>query len=288
MKANGQKIIIAAHPTRGAAASLAEEISAFLADRGINVNTVSSVYDASLVNGVSKGEVRLLIVIGGDGTMLRAGHICAPHQVPILGINSGNFGFLMEVEQSEWIEKISAYLAGDYRLEDRMMLEVVHFRDELSLGTYDALNEVVVCRGRFVRPIRLSAFVDGYLLSHYVADGLIASTPTGSTAYALAAGGPVLPPEMRNILIIPIAPHLSMDQAIILPLGSCVTFQVSTEHEAVMSIDGKPPIDLLDGDSIQISVQAYAATFIRFQDPGYFYRNLSKYMEQNPSKGKPV
>jgi NAD+ kinase len=128
--------------------------------------------------------------------------------------------------------------------------------------------------------------VDGYLLSSYVADGLIAATPTGSTAYALAAGGPVLPPEMRNILIIPIAPHLSMDQAIILPLGSCVSFSVSTEHEAVMSIDGKSPVDVLNGDIITISVQKYAATFIRFQDPGYFYRNLNKYMEHNPSKGK--
>jgi NAD+ kinase len=286
MKRMQQRIMISAHAMREEAASLAKEIAQFLEEQGVDVHIVSSVYDAELVNGVSNGAVDLLIAIGGDGTMLRAGHICAPYHVPILGINAGSFGFLMEVDIPEWREKLAAYLAGDYRLEDRMMLEVEHYRDDRSLGKYDALNEVVVCRGRFVRPIRLNAFVDGYLLSSYVADGLIASTPTGSTAYALAAGGPVMPPEMRNILIIPIAPHLSMDRAIILPLGSCVSFQVSTEHEAVMSIDGKPPVDLADGDIIKVSVQEYAATFIRYQDPGYFYRNLNKYMEQNPSKGK--
>ena len=286
MKNIPQRIMIATHPSHAEDLQLATEISAFLTEQGLDVNISGSVYEPALLNGITKGEVDLMIAIGGDGTMLRAGHICAPYQVPILGINTGNFGFLMEVEANEWCEKLSALLKGAYRLEDRMMLEAAHYRADQALTRSDVLNEVVVCRGRSVRPIRLQAFVDGYLLSSYVADGLIAATPTGSTAYALAAGGPVLPPEMRNILIIPIAPHLSMRQAIVLPLGSCVSFVVSTEHEAVMSIDGKSPEDLWDGDEIKISVQKYAATFIRFQDPGYFYQNLSKYMEQNPSKGK--
>lgn len=279
--------MIAEHGGKQAAHDdLAHQIAAFLQDQQVEVYAANSIYDPALLEGVSQGNVDLLIAIGGDGTMLRAGHVCAPHHVPILGINTGSFGFLMEVQTDEWQEKLQAVLQGDCRLEDRMMLKAVHFRGDEELGHYDVLNEVVVCRGRFVRPIRLSAYVDDYLLSSYVADGLIAATPTGSTAYALAAGGPVLPPEMQNILIIPIAPHLSMDRALVLPLGSCVSFRVSTTHEAVMSIDGKPPVELLDGDLIRISGQSYAASFVRFQDPGYFYRNLNQYMEQNPSKGK--
>ncbi|MBI9049090.1 MAG: NAD(+)/NADH kinase [Anaerolineaceae bacterium] len=281
-----ERIMIASHPARDDDGQLAKHIASYLRENGVQVEIKDSVYDAAIVEGIKKSQVDLLIAIGGDGTMLRAGHICAPFQVPILGINAGSFGFLMEVEADEWREKLDILLCGDYRLEDRMMLEAVHFRGEKVLGRFDVLNEVVVCRGRMVRPIRLHAYVDGYLLSSYVADGLIAATPTGSTAYALAAGGPVMPPEMRNILIMPIAPHLSMDRAIILPLGSCVSFVVSTDHEAVMSIDGKSPVDLDDRDRINVSVQDYAAKFIRFQDPGYFHRNLNKYMEQNPSKGK--
>jgi NAD+ kinase len=144
---------------------------------------------------------------------------------------------------------------------------------------------VVVCRGQIVRPITLQAYVDGYVLSTYVADGLIAATPTGSTAYALAAGGPILPPELRNILIVPVAPHLSVDRAIILSEGAAVTIEVHTNHEAVLSADGGAAITMLDGDEIHVEASAHSACFIRFQDPGYFYRNLTHFMEQNPTAG---
>ncbi len=123
------------------------------------------------------------------------------------------------------------------------MLNARYMRSGELLGQWEVLNEVVVCRGMFVRPVTLWARVDGYLLATYVADGLIAATPTGSTAYALAAGGPILPPELRNILIVPVAPHLSVDRAIILAEGACVTITVRTSHEAVFSVDGQPPID---------------------------------------------
>jgi NAD+ kinase len=147
------------------------------------------------------------------------------------------------------------------------------------------INEVVVCRGQFVRPIQIQADVDGYRLYNFVADGLIASTPTGSTAYALAAGGPIVPPELRNILIIPVAPHLSLDRAIILSEGSGITMTVHTVHEAVMSIDGHPPVPMLDGDAVQVTANDFNVKFIRFQDPGYFYRNITAYMEQSPLTG---
>jgi NAD+ kinase len=127
--------------------------------------------------------------------------------------------------------------------------------------------------------------VDGYLMATYIADGLIASTATGSTAYALAVGGPILPPELRNIMIIPVAPHLSVNRAIILAEGVSVSITVNTTHQAVVSIDGQAPIPMLDGDRVLVTANDHTFNFVRFQDPGYFYRNLTAHMEHNPSTG---
>jgi len=137
-----------------------------------------------------------------------------------------------------------------------------------------------------VRPIEVKASLDGYELASYVADGVIASTATGSTAYALAVGGPIMPPELRNILIVAIAPHLSVDRSIILAEGARVTLLVNSSHEAVLSADGQPPVILKDGDEVDVLASEYSVNFVRFQDQGYFYRNLHKYMEQNPITGK--
>jgi NAD+ kinase len=176
-------------------------------------------------------------------------------------------------------------MEGKFRQEERMLLRAQHTRSGKILDSWHVINEVVVCRGQFVRPIQISAYVDGYLLTRYVADGLIASTPTGSTAYALAAGGPIMPPDLRNILMIPVAPHLSVDRAIILSEGSGITMTVNTTHEAVMSVDGHAPVPMLDGDSVEVTLNNFTLHFIRFQDPGYFYRNITMYMEQSPISG---
>jgi NAD+ kinase len=122
------------------------------------------------------------------------------------------------------------------------------------------------------------------LLTTYIADGLIAATATGSTAYALAAGGPILPPELRNILIVPIAPHLSVDRAVVLAEGSSISIEVKSEN-AVLSVDGAVPTDLAEDDRVDIRVAGYTAQFVRFGDAGYFYRNLTAHMNQNPAIG---
>ena len=166
-----------------------------------------------------------------------------------------------------------------------MMLLAEHWRKDKKLGAWDVLNEVVVSRGQVVRPVRLTASIDGRFLTTYVADGLIAATPTGSTGYAMAAGGPILPPELRNILLVPVAPHLSIERAIVLAEGSSVEIKVKTEHQAVMSVDGQAPIQMLDDDRVEARMGEHTVKFIRFQDPGYFYRNLTPHMSQNPSVG---
>jgi len=280
-----QTIAIVAHPEIPQAYEEAGQIADFLNGRGFQA-FYDYLYAEELHARVTAGEVDLLIALGGDGTMLRAGHLCAPNNVPIFGINMGKFGFLMEFRHVEWQTAIEKLLAGDYWLESRMLLRSEQWRDDEKIGAWEVLNEVVVSRGEIVRPVYLDASVDGRFLTTYVADGLIAATSTGSTAYALAAGGPILPPELRNILLVPVAPHLSIDRAIVLAEGSSVSITVHTDHQAVISIDGQVPIRLEDGDRVDARASSYTVQFVRIQDPGYFYRNLTPHMYNNPAVKK--
>lgn len=280
-----ERIAIAAYTSVQGGLEKAAEIAEYLTGNGVKKANWFSLQDTELATRLETGEFDMLLALGGDGTMLRAGSICAPLGIPVLGINMGRFGFLTEIQTNQCDSLLPLLLQGAYRLEERMLLRARHVRDGKILDSWHVINEVVVCRGQFVRPIHIQAAVNGYPLAKYVADGLIASTPTGSTAYALAANGPIMPPDLRNILIIPVAPHLSVDRAIILSEGSGVTMTVHTTHEAVMSIDGHPSIPMLDGDSVEVSANDFSLHFVRFQDPGYFYRNITMYMEQSPITG---
>jgi len=274
-----QRPVITTHPRMPEAIMEAEAMSAYLKDRGIEAPH-GSIYDEDLRKRIRRGEFDMLIVAGGDGTVLRAGHLCAPSGVPILGVNLGRIGFLIQVERQEWLEYFDKLFNGEAWIENRMMLHAEHIRLGEILGAWDALNEVVVGRGQNLRPIRLSASVDGRHLTSYVADGLIASTATGSTAYALAAGGPILPPELRNILLVPIAPHLSVDRAVVLAEGSTVSMEINGEN-AVFSIDGQASIALMPEDHLDVRAADVTAQFVRFGDPGYFYRNITAHMNEN-------
>ena len=278
------RIVVTAHPKLPEAISDANDVIAYLTERGIQ-SEYGLLYDDELTRKVKSGAFNLMIALGGDGTMLRAGHLCGPADIPIFGINLGRFGFLMDVRQNQWLEVMPRLLERDYWLERRMMLAVEHCRGGDIISRWDVLNEIVIGRGQMVRPVHLVTEVDGRYLTTYVADALIASTPTGSTAYALAAGGPILPPELRNILLVAVAPHLSIDRAIVLAEGSSVTVMVYSDHQAVFSADGQVPVGIADGDRVCVRASEHTAQFIRFQDPGYFYRNLTPHMNQNPSAG---
>lgn len=279
-----RRIAVAPHPEIKIAVQETEHIVSYLRQQNLQV-TSGLLYDDDLRKQIKNGDFDLLIALGGDGTMLRAGHICGPHGVPILGINMGRFGFLMEIRQDGWREALDNLRNGDFWLENRMMLMAQQVRSGQNIDEWDVVNEAVVSRGKIVRPVHMEVSVDHRFLATYVADGMIASTPTGSTAYSLAAGGPILPPELRNILLVPIAPHLSIDRGIVLAEGSSVAIKVHTNHQAVLSVDGQLPIDLEDGDCVNIHASNHKLQFVRFQDPGYFYRNLTPHMNQNPSTG---
>jgi NAD+ kinase len=280
-----KKVALASHPSLPEAIGEVKEFSRILQENGVEASSYESIYDHDLADCLEKGTFDLAIAVGGDGTMLRASHVFAPHGIPILGINMGRFGFLTEFSRSKWRESLPQLLRGEYQLEERMMLHAGHWRGEQCLQTWNVLNEVVVCRGQIVRPIHLEAAVDGYHLAAYIADGMIVAAPTGSTAYALAVGGPIMPPELRNILMIPVAPHLSVDRGVILPEEADVKITVRTGHQAVLSADGQTHVVMEDGDSVQVQAGDHTALFVRFNDPGYFYRNLMMYMGKNPVTG---
>lgn len=284
LKSTISQIAIASHPKLPEASSEAMLMAQYFKDHQLDPYC-TTLDDENLASRVKAGKIDLLIALGGDGTMLRAGHLCGPQGVPILGINLGHFGFLLEIRKNQWQEFLPRLFERNYWIEKRMMLCIEHIRKDVKIGKWEVLNEVVVGRGQFVRPVHLQTAVDGRYLTTYVADALIAATATGSTAYALAAGGPILPPELRNILLVAVAPHLSVDRAIVLAEGSSVTISVELGHDALLSADGQTPIYLEYGDRVEVHASDYNVQFIRFQDPGYFYRNLTPHMNQNPSTG---
>lgn len=274
-----QRPVVAVHPKMPEALTEARAIASFLKEKGMDAPT-GSLYDESLRRRVKSGKFDLLIALGGDGTMLRAAHLCAPSGVPILGINLGRLGFLIQVEHKDCRKYLNQLLNGKAWIEKRMMLSVEHIRAGESKSVSHALNEAAISRGQVLRPVHLSVNVDGRLLTTYVADGLLAATPTGSTAYALAAGGPILPPELRNILIVPIAPHLSVDRAVVLSEGSSVSILITSDN-TVLSVDGQEHIVLGEDDHVNVRADEFTAQFVRFGNPGYFYRNLTAHMNQN-------
>ena len=203
------------HQTRiSGSEPLAVEISHWLEARGIRSWTGSN-WDEYQVDG-HVADFDLLIVLGGDGSTLRAARMITPYSIPIFGINLGRVGFLSEAQPGEWREKLIRVLQGEYWIERRLRMQAFLYRNDEIIGSFIALNEIVVGRGHHARVIRLHLLVDGDLVTTYVSDALIVSTPTGSTAYAMAAGGPLLPPQLQNFLVLPVAAHLSLNRALVL------------------------------------------------------------------------
>jgi len=274
------------HPKLPESLALAQEMAHYLEERSVACWLCSAWDQEEIARCVS--GLDLLITLGGDGTILRAARIAAQHSVPILGLNLGRVGFLAEMEVGDWREKLQQVLAGGTWLEERVMLQAELRRDGNALEGFEALNDVVIGRTSLARVVRLATYIDGSYLTTYVADGLIVSTATGSTAYALAVGGPILPPELRNILVVPIASYLSLDRAIVLSEGAKVEVEVSTDHRAILTVDGQIHTELKDADRVVVGASPHNCRFLRLQDRGYFYRNLMKRLRLPSSQAERV
>jgi NAD+ kinase len=233
----------------------------------------SSLDEEAMAAGIPGSD--LIVTLGGDGSILRAARLAAPYGVPILGVKLGRLGFLAEIHPENWEEALAQLLEGQFWIEERMRLRVEVQHDGEVVGpAYGALNDAVVSRGSLARLVRVAAYLDEGYLTTYIADGVIVSTATGSTAYALAAGGPILPPELKNILVIPIAPHLSMHRAIVLDQGTTVRLQVFTSHRAILNVDGQKEIELHNEDNVVVTASSHVNRFVRLRERNYFYRTL--------------
>lgn len=277
---------VLAHPQRPQTAPVAERVAATLRARGIPT-WVYSRWDEEMISA-QVAQAHFVVAIGGDGAMLRAARVCAQHQVPVLGLNMGRLGFLTEVNSpEEWGRYLERLLSEEYWIETRMMLRVTVAQNGADGIQGDALNDVVISGSSIGRMIQLDAYIDGDWTTTYNSDALIVATATGSTAYALAVGGPILPPDLRNILIVPTAPHLSMDRAIVLSEGSQVLVRpAETRGRVLVSADGAPLAELQAEDGVRIVASPHEARFIRMRGRNYFYRSLLDRLEPRVNRPK--
>lgn len=277
-----RRIGIMHHPRKPDALPLAEQIAGALQNECCQPALFSAWEEQEISAHIQ--DLDLLITLGGDGTILRAARLGARSQIPILGVKLGRVGFLAEIQPDQWQEPLRQLLAGDYWLEERMMLDVAVQQDPNNnphLHHYEALNDVVLSRGSLARIVRIAASLDEGYVTTFAADGVIVATATGCTGYALAAGGPILPPELKNILLVPIAPHLSFDRPIVLARGATVSLQVHTDHQAILTVDGQFEIDLRTEDVVVVTSSAHSAYFVRLRARNYFYKSLIERLKWN-------
>lgn len=266
------RIGILRHPKITEAEPLADQVHTWLQEKGVDA-WVEATWDTADVEG-QLAETAMLIVLGGDGSLLRAARLAMPHHIPLLGINMGRVGFLTEAQVDDWQIRLERVLQGDYWLEKRLMAHATLWRNGHSHNQFIALNDVVIGRGAQARVLRLELCVDGDIVTTYTADALIVATPTGSTAYSMAAGGPLLPPQLQNFVIVPVAAHLSLDRALVLHEEAEIAIRVQMDHEAMLTADGQQAVVLADGDQVIITKHNQSAAFVRVDNAGYFYRRL--------------
>ncbi len=262
-----QAVAIVRHPDRDRAAALEDQVRSWLVGRGHRATSVA--------------EADLVVSIGGDGTMLRAVDQASGRGTPVLGINMGQLGYLTEVDPSHWESALERWDRGDARVAQRMVLAVRIERAgaapapradapvALEDGTYLALNEVVVEKTPIGRMVRLGVVLDGDFFNTYAADGMIVATPTGSTAYALSARGPIVDPEHRAIVLTPVAPHMLFDRALVLTPGTEVRLEVRGDRPATVALDGRSLGQLSVGDAVVATAADRSAQLLTFGDHSF-------------------
>lgn len=256
---------------------LASDLVAWLDSRG-----QASLVEAHLArhirypNGLEPEEIGsradLMVVLGGDGTLIAAARALGGHNVPILGVNLGSLGFLTEITIEELYPTLESWLGGDYRVSERMMLQVTVARGGIDLETHKVLNDVVINKGALARIIDLETVVDGYSLTTFKADGLIISTPTGSTGYSMSAGGPIVHPAMNCLIITPICPHTLTNRPVLVGEDAQVTVTVKSleDEDVFLTLDGQVGLELRCGDTVRVRKAHRIATLVCSPNRDYF------------------
>lgn len=216
------------------------------------------------------GSVDGIVVLGGDGTLLHAAKALAWLNCPILGVNLGHLGFLTEVEVPDLLPALTAMVNNQYEIDQRRLLTARVMRGSRELARFEAMNDVVVNKGPFARLINLETFVDEAYVTTYPADGLIVASPTGSTAYSLSAGGPILSPALSVMVVTPICPHSFFDRSIVINGGQQVKIRVRAMHrDTLVTVDGQETHPLEDGD--EVLVETSSTTIRLLRRPGWSF-----------------
>ncbi|MBA2620932.1 MAG: NAD(+)/NADH kinase [Acidobacteria bacterium] len=264
-------------PNHAAAWQTAREISDWLKARGIS--TVSEARDDTGNGGAIdlvgvenfKGSVDLIVVLGGDGTMISTAPLIDERAVPVLGINYGNLGYLTEFRMEEMFAALEAILKGDFLIDSRVMLEVEHFRSNKKIESGRVLNDVVVNKAVLARMIEIEIRLNNLFVNSFRADGLIVSTPTGSTAYNLSAGGPIVYPSMNAVVLTPICPFTLTNRPIVVPDTDEINLSLRQESEGVvLTLDGQFGYSMTAEDTVSIRKSETTFNLVQPTNRNYF------------------
>jgi NAD+ kinase len=267
------------HPKRNDAQKVARQAVAILGRHAIASTLLSAWEDESILAMLPNWQ--MTVTCGGDGTILRIARLAARFGVIQIGVNFGRLGFLAELQPNEVAEGLSRYLNGEYWVEERTMLRAtVCPRDktvaddpegDADCRWFDGLNEVLVARGALPRVIRVKVAIDGTDYAVLGGDGVAVATATGSTAYSLAAGGPVLSPHLRSMVVTPICPHILRAAPLVLPPEAKVTLEMCSGFTGIISVDGQVDVPIDSGDTVRVATSPHVARFARARSAGYFY-----------------
>src|ERR1700676_4977785 len=285
-----KRIGIISRPRR---ADLAVVVPALL--KGLEARGIQAVYDEESATSLdpaaaSKGQARdhlakssdLLLVLGGDGTLLAASRVAAPHGIPILPVNLGSLGFLTSFTVEELYPALEETLAGRSSMSERVMLQVEHLRAGAVLDRQHVLNDAVVNKSALARMIELELYIDGDFVCRYRADGFVLATPTGSTAYSLSAGGPIVHPAVEAFVITPICPHTLTDRPVVVRDSSSIELKLAGNAESVfLTLDGQKGIPMQSEDRIRLTRSPQCLKLIQPPKKSYFeiLRNKLKWGE---------
>lgn len=216
-------------------------------------------------------QINMVFSLGGDGTLLRAARLVAAHEIPVCGINLGGLGFLTQIGVHELHDYLKYILEGTYQIEDRMMLSGYILRKEKRIGQFHCLNDIVVAKKLFARLIHLETYINEEYVIHYAADGLVISTSTGSTAYSLSAGGPIVYPSIKSMIITPICPHTLSARALVISHRDIFKVLVQSRGKDVMlTVDGQQGFDLEENDIIIIQESKYQTKLVTFPEKSFY------------------
>lgn len=243
-----------------------------------NIDVILDTTSATLLGekgGIQKtqlaGRADVLLVLGGDGTMLNAARLAGERGIPILGVNMGGLGFLTEVRLEHLYPSLERVFANEFVLDERLMLAIHIHRHGETVAQGVVLNDVVISKGTLARMIELKIEIQGHFVTNLRGDGLIISTPTGSTAYSLSAGGPIINPAVHSLIVTPVCPHTLTHRPIIVPDESEIDVTLTSKDEGAMAtLDGQVGVALTQGDTVVIKASESRTKLIRFPETNYF------------------